>query len=155
MGKIKEYKELIVVVLVILGIFSYINQKPKDNTVQKQVEDLKDQQSAPVSPTTTQVEKETKKTVPTTDNSAVVKTQSDISTYLTGVAAIHCGTGKQHVAALCQRRVHQQHGGGILFNRHRFAGQQRFVDLQLVVGKQAHVGGNQGPGFQQHDVARH
>jgi len=93
MGKIKEYKELIVVVLVILGIFSYINQKPKDNTVQKQVEDLKDQQSVPVSPTTTQVEKETKKTVPTTDNSAVVKTQSDISTLNYEIPQPHFSTG--------------------------------------------------------------
>ena len=63
----------------------------KINELQKQLDDLKKQQPASTSTTTTQVEKETKKTVPVTDNPAVVKTQSDINTYLTGVAAIHCG----------------------------------------------------------------
>jgi len=57
----------------------------KINELQKQLDDLKKQQPASTSTTTTQVEKETKKTVPVTDNPAVVKTQSDINTYLTNL----------------------------------------------------------------------
>ena len=63
--------------------------------------------------------------------------------------------GKGHVAAVTDREAGVVQRAGVLFGRHRFAGQGRFLDLQVDRFDQPRIGRHAVAGSQQDHVAGH
>ena len=66
----------------------------------------------------------------------------------------HQRAGVGEVGAFGQERVRRD-GVDVLLDRHGFARQSGFIDLQALVEEQPQIGGNLVPGLEQHDIAGH
>ncbi|MPM88350.1 hypothetical protein SDC9_135452 [bioreactor metagenome] len=68
-----------------------------------------------------------------------------------------CDGGRQigHIDAVPERQFTHRHKVGVLFDRHRFAGQCRLLDFQAGRSDKPQVGRNRAPGLKQHEVAPH
>ena len=72
-----------------------------------------------------------------------------------GAASMQRGAGVEHVAALGERRILRQDAIRLLGDRHRLAGERRFIGLQIGALEKPEIGGHALARFQHHDVARH
>ena len=61
--------------------------------------------------------------------------------------------GKRHAGAITQRRIFCNRSG-MFFDRHGFAGENRFLHAHAMRGEQPQIGWHFVTRFEQHDVAR-
>ena len=72
-----------------------------------------------------------------------------------GAAVEHGAAGMDHRSAVADRGLLVEGRVRVLANRQRFAGEQRFVELEVVGREQPDVGGDQRARLETDDIARH